>query len=153
MKCAQAHKTSDCPKRDRNTPAQCALCQRSHPANYKGCEVYREILARKNNKYGHRRPDRRTITKDNTIRDINPPENTAQQISSIEIENEPFSYAKAARSIPNKVTTDKAIPNVNQNLTLLETLLTKQNEKFDLVLQQMSTLMRLMTTLITKLTK
>lgn len=47
VKCAQAHKTSDCPKTDRNTPATCALCLGSHPANYKGCEVYREILDRK----------------------------------------------------------------------------------------------------------
>ena len=47
VKCAQSHKTADCPKTDRNTPATCALCLGFHPANYKGCEVYKEILARK----------------------------------------------------------------------------------------------------------
>lgn len=50
VKCAESHKTSDCPKKDRTTPATCALCEGSHPANYKGCEVYREILARRKNK-------------------------------------------------------------------------------------------------------
>ena len=78
VKCAQSHKTSDCPKRDRNTPAQCALCHGSHPANYKGCEVYREILARKNNRYGQLR----ATAKDNTNRDINRPSNSAQQYTS-----------------------------------------------------------------------
>lgn len=101
--------------------------------------------------YGHRRNDRRAIAKDNTIQDTNPRKNTAQQSSSIEKENEPYTYAKATRSVPNKVTTENAIPNVNQSLTVLETLITKQNQKFDLILQQMSTLMSLMTTLITKL--
>lgn len=32
VKCAEAHNTSDCPKKDRNSPAKCALCLGSHPA-------------------------------------------------------------------------------------------------------------------------
>lgn len=47
VKCAQGHRTTDCPKRDRNSPATCTLCLGSHPANYKGCQVYKEIRARK----------------------------------------------------------------------------------------------------------
>lgn len=49
IKCAGQHKTSDCEKKDRNTPAKCALCLGEHPANYKGCKVYQEILNRKKN--------------------------------------------------------------------------------------------------------
>lgn len=154
VKCAQSHKTSDCPKRDRNTPAQCALCNGTHPANYKGCEVYREILARKNNKFGHQRADRKaiTITKDNSGPDnINPPRNTTQQRPSTDKREKPLSYAKATRNEPEKVTTENLTPRVYENQTALETLLMKQNEKFDLILQQMSTLMNLIATLITKL--
>lgn len=109
VKCAQAHKTSDCPKRDRNTPAQCALCQGTHPANYKGCEVYREILARRNNKYGHRTADRCATAKD-TFRDTNPRISTAQQSSSVEKGDKPLSYAKVTRNVPNKVITENTIP-------------------------------------------
>lgn len=151
VKCAKAHKTSDCPKRDRNTPAQCALCNGAHPANYKGCEVYREILTRRNNKYGHRRPDRRATVKDNTTGNTDHERITAQQMSSIGKKDEVFSYANATKNLPTQVITGNTTLNSNHNLTVLETLLTKQNEKFDLVLQQMSTLMSLMTTLITKL--
>lgn len=46
VKCAGAHETSMCTV-DRNTPAICTLCSGSHPASYKGCQVYREVLARK----------------------------------------------------------------------------------------------------------
>ncbi|XP_047513976.1 uncharacterized protein LOC125055560 [Pieris napi] len=46
VKCAGAHKTTTCTIND-NTPAVCALCSGSHPASYKGCQVYREVLARK----------------------------------------------------------------------------------------------------------
>ncbi|CAH2090133.1 unnamed protein product [Euphydryas editha] len=150
VKCAQAHKTSDCPKHNRNTPAQCALWQGAHPANYNGCEVYRQILARRNNKYGHRRADRCAAAKD-TFRDTIPRRNTAQKSSSIEKEDELLFYARVTRNVPNKVITENTIPNLNHNLTVLENLLTKQIEKIDIFLQQMSTLMSLMTTLITKL--
>ncbi|CAH2245744.1 jg17854, partial [Pararge aegeria aegeria] len=47
VKCGEGHKTSECPKKDRNSPAKCALCLLDHPANYKGCQVYKEILSRK----------------------------------------------------------------------------------------------------------
>lgn len=47
VKCALPHKILDCPKRDRSTPAECALCHGAHPANYKGCKVYQEIRKRK----------------------------------------------------------------------------------------------------------
>ncbi|CAH1113872.1 unnamed protein product [Psylliodes chrysocephalus] len=30
-------------KNPANTPAKCALCEGSHPANYKGCEVYKNL--------------------------------------------------------------------------------------------------------------
>lgn len=45
VKCGGPHMSSDCPK-PRTTPATCALCNNSHPANYKGCEVYQELKQR-----------------------------------------------------------------------------------------------------------
>lgn len=46
VKCAGAHNTTMCTT-DANTPAVCTLCSGSHPASYKGCQVYQEIQARK----------------------------------------------------------------------------------------------------------
>lgn len=45
VKCGQAHASAECTK-PRSTPAVCALCHQSHPANYKGCEVYQNLKQR-----------------------------------------------------------------------------------------------------------
>lgn len=37
LKCAGAHKTYQCTKKDRSTPAQCCNCGGPHPANYSKC--------------------------------------------------------------------------------------------------------------------
>jgi hypothetical protein len=43
VKCGGAHNTSICTK-PRDTPARYALCNRDHPANYKGCEYYHSLF-------------------------------------------------------------------------------------------------------------
>jgi len=40
VKCGRDHNMAECTK-DLTTPATCALCGGAHPANYKGCDVYR----------------------------------------------------------------------------------------------------------------
>jgi hypothetical protein len=43
VKCSGPHNSTACTK-SKDTPAKCALCGDYHPANYKGCERYHEIL-------------------------------------------------------------------------------------------------------------
>lgn len=59
VKCAGPHKTTMCTI-DKNTPAVCTLCSGSHPASYKGCQVYKEVLARKQT--GNKQPHQKTRT-------------------------------------------------------------------------------------------
>lgn len=42
VKCGGSHNSIMCQK-PKNTPAKCALCEKDHPANYKGCTVYRDL--------------------------------------------------------------------------------------------------------------
>lgn len=42
VKCGLNHDTSSC-KKTTNTPPKCALCDGEHPANYKGCSVYKDL--------------------------------------------------------------------------------------------------------------
>lgn len=42
VKCGGAHDTKIC-KKTRDLPAKCALCKGDHPANYRGCNVYKEL--------------------------------------------------------------------------------------------------------------
>ncbi|KAE9523224.1 hypothetical protein AGLY_016391 [Aphis glycines] len=46
VRCGDGHQTSDCPN-PRDAPPKCALCSENHPANYKGCSIYRELQRRK----------------------------------------------------------------------------------------------------------
>lgn len=47
LRCAGQHLTEQCMK-SRQTPAKCVLCGKDHPANYKGCSVYRDLQRQRN---------------------------------------------------------------------------------------------------------
>jgi len=46
VKCAGNHHTKQCPRKERSEQVKCALCDGNHPANYKGCTVYKDIQKR-----------------------------------------------------------------------------------------------------------
>lgn len=135
VKCAESHKTSDCPKKDRRTPALCALCQGAHPANYKGCEVYKEILARKKPRNAQPKPINLSPNDIPSTTPHNPSDNKSTGLTYADKLKQ--NYSRPETNISNK----------------LEELILKQSEKFDIILQQMSTLLSLITTLLDKLTK
>lgn len=43
IKCAGNHASSDCERKSRSKDVKCALCEGNHPANYKGCAVYKKL--------------------------------------------------------------------------------------------------------------
>ena len=43
VKCAGLHATSECTRKEKSKDVKCALCEGNHPANYKGCNVYKEL--------------------------------------------------------------------------------------------------------------
>jgi hypothetical protein len=47
VKCGGSHNSKEC-KTSKETPAKCALCGGNHPATYKGCERYRNLIKGKN---------------------------------------------------------------------------------------------------------
>jgi hypothetical protein len=134
VKCAQQHKTSECPKTDRSQPALCALCEGSHPANYKGCEVYREILARRTIK--QQKPVSRTFIE---------PIQKKQDEEKLSHQNMPNQQRRSYAETVKRNTEPST-------LNSLELMLIKQTEKFDLILEQMSALMSLIVKLVDKLT-
>ena len=46
VKCGGTHSTTTCTKSP-DLPAKCALCDGDHPANYKGCTIYKELQQRR----------------------------------------------------------------------------------------------------------
>ena len=43
VKCAGSHSTITCPRKEKSKDVKCVLCNGNHPANYKGCNVYKEL--------------------------------------------------------------------------------------------------------------
>ena len=43
VKCAGDHLTANCTRRKRTDDVKCVLCEGNHPANYKGCVVYKTL--------------------------------------------------------------------------------------------------------------
>lgn len=43
IKCAGNHISADCTRKNRSDDVKCALCEGNHPANYKGCRVFKEL--------------------------------------------------------------------------------------------------------------
>lgn len=147
VKCAEAHKTADCPKKDRNTPATCALCLEDHPANYRGCAIYQEILKRKtkDNHQGPEKPKQPPLPARNL-------DNYPKMPNSSK-ENE---HQQIPRSAPRNRTYAQTTTNQQETThqtSRLEDLITKQSEGISMLIQQMSTLMGLLTTVINKLCK
>lgn len=62
VKCGENHPTQVCQK-TKMTPATCALCDGPHPANYKGCSVYRDLQKSRSDrqKRNQHQPQRNTI--------------------------------------------------------------------------------------------
>lgn len=46
VRCGLGHLSSLCPN-SRDLPTKCALCSQNHPANYKGCTIYKDLQRRK----------------------------------------------------------------------------------------------------------
>lgn len=142
VKCAQAHDTKDCLKADRNTSATCALCLGEHPANYKGCRVYKEILDRKMkgnlaNKISQPRQFNTFI--DRPVDKENFPPLRKQHFSAYNPKENSQSYADILKK-PSDA------PQADDKLNRL-------SHQIEVLVQQMGTLMNLLTTVITKLCK
>jgi Associated with zinc fingers len=58
VKCGKEHLTVECDK-PRLSPPKCALCQGEHPANYRGCQVHKELQRRLGRKEEQARTTRR----------------------------------------------------------------------------------------------
>lgn len=146
VKCAGDHKTSECTKKDRNTPATCALCLGNHPANYKGCQVYKEIMDRKLNK-GQNMKIKSTIGHNDKETQISSKKQKPQYepIVIATNDNHQTSYSDIV-----KETRDQQR---SQSSNHLEMLLMKQSEKIDMLVQQICNLLSLITTLISNGTK
>lgn len=151
VKCAGDHHTKNCLIKTRITDVKCALCEKQHPANYKGCEVYKEI-------------QQKTFPSLRQKEIISDKESTECQPQQ---PNEASPLQQEQRSNPTNYVEGQNIPQTNTNPTYASavseisppTQSQDQNHFEELknmmksLMQQMGTLLNLLTVLITNLSK
>lgn len=134
VKCGDQHDSKTCQK-TKNTPAKCALCNGDHPANYKGCQVYKDLMQR-NPRNNNRAPNSR-------------PNISSTNIATTTIPLQPNNQSPRTYSQVTK--------NVNQELPLsqlshqLSSFLEEFKNMFSQLLNQNSMILNLLTTVMNKL--
>lgn len=133
VRCGKNHISSSCDK-PFDVPPTCALCQGTHPANYRGCHVHKQL--QKTRKPASKFPPQNVIpppqqANPQATSQLTPPSNTQQQISYAHITSgsKPKSSPTTAytsdftSSLNNFITEFKSI--INPLLSLLTTVITQ----------------------------
>jgi hypothetical protein len=153
VKCGQSHDTKTCTK-PKSTPAKCALCSGDHPANYKGCTVYKELVASRNRAAkGYQSIQPQQIKQEERIHgNTNVPQATYPQ-------HYQQTYAQQATTPPQyyQQTYAQAVKSNNQTETStnmenqFSTFLDEFKSMFTQLMNQNSMILNLLTTVIGKL--
>jgi len=130
VKCGDNHWTSTCVK-EKGTKAKCVLCKGDHPANYKGCQVFKEIQSRKF-------PPLRSRSQPAPRSDPGP---TLPKVT-----NPNESYANMVRN--NNEQNNTTNTHTNQTVTQVNLRLEGMMIK---LLERMDTMLNLLTTLVAKM--
>ncbi|XP_037942832.1 uncharacterized protein LOC119675697 [Teleopsis dalmanni] len=127
VKCPENHLSSDCPRKSPGNDVWCVLCEGNHPANYKGCTVYKQLQKKAFPAL------RRKITTD-TERQQNTKLNVTSQ-----------TYANVVKS--NNINTQEHVNSAQQNdFPELKSMLKT-------VMEQMSSMLNLLTAFVANTSK
>lgn len=146
VKYGDQHDTRECQK-PKNTPAKCALCDGDHPANYKGCSVYKDLIQKRSLR---QKPNKIT----------NPPRHSTAQTEPLkakvnEQQNYYRSYADATRNRHTYMNEQQSHGPQEQQSQELGTKLIQFLEEFKSMFSQLmnqnSMILNLLTSVIKKL--
>lgn len=137
VKCAGEHETKNCERKARDNNVKCVLCSGNHPANYKGCQHYKDLQQKQfpTPRYNHQKTSKINSSNEET------PDNI--------LVHPKLSYADCTKS--NIIRVEQ--PNQKQDLP-------HQNNPNDFeelktmvknMMEQFSPLLALLTTLVTKM--
>jgi hypothetical protein len=123
-----------------NTPATCVLCKGDHPANYKGCTVYCDLINIRYKNNGNP-----TSRQNPTI--VHTPQVLDEKQN---IHRNAVSYAQVAAGISNNNSSINSIKQLSQNMT---NFLGEFKKIFSQILNQNSIILNMLSTVINKITK
>lgn len=151
VKCGNNHESTSCGKL-KDDPPTCALCNGNHPANYKGCTVYKDLKQKSYPPLRQKKMDSGLPVSQTeaSIQRLEPKPGLAISNSSptVHISSQvspALSYAQAVSEVQNKRLDENGLTEVIMNFF----------EKFEKLMfqqaQQMGSLLNLLTTVISKL--
>lgn len=147
VKCGGNHSSSTCNK-TRETPATCALCDGPHPANYRGCTVYKDLQdLRSSRNIQPRQPDNIPSASQTHTHVNNLTQNTTNTRNT-----QSLSYARVTRSNQPTLHASQSTSSTNNSSVItLSTFLTEFKSMFNQLLSQNSMIITMLTTVISKL--
>lgn len=142
VKCTDNHLTANCQRKTKSQNVKCALCEGNHPANYKGCHVYKELQ-----KIKHPALRKKEIPCDySTTTRITPSQQPGKSLIP------GITYAKALINESPRPREESNLeqPSITQSHQQLNDTAELKNMMKGLM-EQMSTMLNLLTTLVTKM--
>lgn len=130
VKCGGFHNSKTCEVKQRKD-LKCALCEQNHPANYRGCKVYKELQQKKF-------PALRLKTTTPQV------QSKTQDTSSIRREGRSFASAVRNEGENNPATQDTSSKQSGDIISKLEKM-------FEQMFQRMDTMMQIVSKLLDKL--
>ncbi|KAL4119205.1 hypothetical protein QTP88_012049 [Uroleucon formosanum] len=116
VRCGADHQSTACPN-PRDTPPKCAHCSQNHPANYKGCTIYKELQRRKKSSTPSNRLQNNFNIQTTNVQSSHPPVRTFPNHHSPQTQT----YAQATSNTPDFVapppSTDTQPPDLSKILT------------------------------------
>ena len=140
VRCGADHESTACPN-PRDAPPKCAHCSQNHPANYKGCTIYKELQRRKISSTPSNRIQNNFNTQNTNVQSSHPPTRTFPNHPSPQTQT----YAQATSNTPAFVAPP---PSTDTQPPDLSNLFTNFLDEFKNVINP---LMSLLTKVISKL--
>lgn len=116
VRCGADHQSTACPN-PRDAPPKCAHCSQNHPANYKGCTIYKELQRRKKSSTPSNRLQNNFNIQTNNVQSSHPPVRTFPNHPSPQTQT----YAQATSNTSDFVapppSTDTQPPDLSKLLT------------------------------------
>ncbi|CAI6345761.1 unnamed protein product [Macrosiphum euphorbiae] len=131
------HSSSACPN-SRQDPMRCALCTGNHPANYRGCTVYKDLQQRKKTNLNNHKLHVNSSYKSNNVQDSHPRNTTSYNPPS----DQSQTYAQATQGQHVKSDIPPPTPDINSLMSsFVSELKTLINPLISLLTQVISSLL------------
>ena len=128
VKCAGNHQTKLCTRKEKDANVLCVLCNGNHPANYRGCEIHKELKEKKYPTLRSRQP----------VQTQNIPADKSSQVHA------GVSYAQAVKEDSQQSKSEPKQNNSKNDLSELKSMMKS-------LMEQMGTMISLLSVLVTKI--